>query len=966
MKCLRNLGFGLCIAAMTAFTLGQPAPALAQNTGTITGQVVDGANNRPIVGAQVSVVGTDVGTLTRGDARYNLLNVPAGQVTIRVQFIGYATAEEVVNLQAGETVEVNFRLRQEALGLDEIVVTGTAGQARRREVGNTISQINLAQIDEPIASMDNLLSGRVTAMTVNPGSGTMGAGAMIRLRGNVSISTSNQPLIYIDGIRQGADSYPLNRSGGAQFWQSPQSVAGPLNDLNPNDIDRIEVVKGAAATTLYGSEAAGGVIQIFTKRGREGDASWTYQVNGILDRVQEFGSSLRPYGGMKDDGQRAWGWDQPLLRDGYLQQHDLSVTGGTPGVRYFLSGRIEDGRGIHPNDEQTRVAVRGNVSIQPRDNLSIDWNTSYSDHDMQITHVGNNLFALQFNAYRAPGSTVAPERIPELLDAYIEQQNSRLNTGVTASWIPSENFTHRFTVGLDRMESEMAHITPFGFILESQGSLGQQRWTNEALSVEYVGNYDFRISPTFRSQLAWGAQNVTREERLLDGWGQGFPGPGEHTLDAAASRLSFSSGARTIDAGFFAQNMFDLHDRYFLTIGARVDGNSTFGDDLGLQVYPKVSASWVVSDEDFWPGWGEFRVRGAYGHAGRAPGPFDAVRTWTPLSFAGASAFIPGNAGNPDLGPERTEEIELGFESSFRDDRIRLDLTYYHQSTTDALLNVSQIPSGGFIGSQLENIGEISNQGFEVDFHASLYQSPEYSWDMGLSLATNKSRVEDTGGQTYNTIVVGQPVPVVRGNKVLNPNEFADPIIERPEGNEGGFYGPNQPTRIVGVNTSVGFPRGIRFTARGEYQGGHYITQSSQWAMANRGGGAFGCDDIYSIVPHRGYADASPDQIAQLTARQRAWCYNDNLESGFWTEKADFFKIRELTLQVPVDFALPMASSATFAVSARNIRVWTHEEFSAFDPEMVWAREGLTALTTGIAEVTPAPMQFTASVRVSF
>jgi TonB-dependent starch-binding outer membrane protein SusC len=968
MKHLLSVTAGAVFAL--GITLGVPPSALeAQEAGTIIGLVVDATNQRPISGAQVSVPAANLGTLARTNGRFILLNVPAGPAEVRVEFIGYGTATQTVEVPPGGTVEANFQIRQEALGLDEIVVTGTAGQARRREVGNTISQINLAQVAEPVSSVDNLLSGRATAMTVNPGAATMGAGAQIRLRGNVSMTQSNQPLVYVDGVRQGTDAYPLNASQGAQFWQTPQSTAGPLNDINPNDIDRIEIVKGAAATTLYGSEAAGGVIQIFTKRGRDGHAQWTYQTNQRFDRVQAFGPdvAIPPFA---DGGPRpaeTWSYVQmdPFLKTAWTQDHSLSVSGGTAGVRYFLSGLLTDGEGVHPNDEEFRGSVRGNITIQPRNDLSIDWNTAYTTHDMGITHSGNNLYALQFNAMRTPGNTVGsadPAVIGQLLDAKITQLNTRLNTGITATYAPRADFTHRLTVGIDRSTTEMSHRTPFGFILLQEGSLSEQRWVNEALSVDYVGSFDFGLTEDIGSRLSWGAQNVTREENMVDGWGQNFPGPGEHTLNAAATRLSFSTGFRTIDAGAFLQNMFSMHDRYFLTIGARMDGNSTFGEDLGLQVYPKASASWVISDEDFWnDGWGNFRFRGAYGHAGRAPGPFDATRTWSPLSFAGASAFLPANVGNPDLGPERTKELEVGFESSFSDDRFRLDFTYYDMETEDALFGVTQVPSMGFTGSQLQNIGRISNSGIEVGFTAGVMNRPSFSWDFGVNLSTNSSEVLDTGGQTYFTIVEGQPAPVIRGTKILNRNEFADPEIERDA-----FFGPNQPTRIIGLTSEFGFPHGMRLVARGEYQGGAWITQSSQWAMANRGGGAPGCANAYHIVGHRDYASASADQIARLRAWERGQCYNDNLEAGMWQEPADFFKLRELTFLVPVDNLVRVAETATLTLSARNIRIWTHKDFTAFDPEMVWAREGIRGLTSGIPEATPAPMQFTASMRVTF
>ena len=970
MKRFVTYGLGLAVAALLL-----AGNAEAQQTGTITGQVVDDANQRPLAGVQVYVPGANVGTITRSDGRYVLLNVPAGEVEIWVQLIGYATPARTVTLAADETVVADFALRQEVLGLDEIVVTGVAGQARRRELGNTVTQISMERIIEPVTSIDNLLSGRSTAMTVNPGSGTMGQGAAIRLRGNTTVR-NNQPLVFVDGVRQGSEAYPLSYPVGVTFWQTPQSQAGPLNDINPADIERIEIIKGPAAATVYGSEAASGVIQIFTRRGREGRATWTYQTNQRFSRMQAFGPDV-PIQHYRTDGtpypadtpMPATNWKfvqmDPFLRTGWTQQHNLSVTGGTQAARYFLSAALDDGEGVHPNDEETRVTVRGNLTFQPLTGLSIDWNTAYTNHDFVITHSGNNLYGIHFNAMRTPGNTVGstdPDVIGRLLDAWMEQENTRFNTGVTATYAPTANFTNRLTVGMDRATMRGFHLTPFDYILLPQGSLAELWWRNQAVSLYYTGTYNFRISEVIGSTLSWGGQNVTTESKRVDAYGLGLPGPGNHTITAAASKLSASSANRVIDAGFFAENRFSFRDKLYLTVGARVDGNSTFGEDMGLLVYPKSSVSYVISEEDFWPQrFGDLRLRAALGEAGRAPGPFDAQRTWSPQAFAGQAAFLPGNMGNPELGPERTLEIEGGFESSLLDDRLTVDFTYYHQTTRDGMLFVPQVPSGGFIGSQLENIGKYSNQGMELSLNGTLISRREFTWDLGLNLTTNKSEMLDTKGQEYYNYQVGHPIGANRGTKVLNPNEYADPITERDY-----IFGPNAPTRIVGLSTDLGLPWGIRVSARGDYQGGNYITQSSQWAMANRGGGAPGCAEAYLIVPHRGWRFASEQSIAQLTAHQRGHCYNDNLATGMWIEPADFFKIREISVAVPVDFALPMANSAVMSFSARNIRVWTHEEFTAFDPEMIWNRASISSVFSGIAEAVPSPMQFTASLRVVF
>src|SRR5690606_31361947 len=164
------------------------------------------------------------------------------------------------------------------------------------------------------------------------------------------------------------------------------------------------------------------------------------------------------------------------------------------------------------------------------------------------------------------------------------------------------------------------------------------------------------------------------------------------------TRLGFEERERVTNAGFFGQAVFDLHNRYFLTVGARVDGNSAFGEDFGLQTYPKVSASYIISDEAFWPAsLGSTKLRAAWGQSGRAPGAFDAVRTYDPVGWGTDPAFVPLNVGNANIGPERTSELELGFETAQFNDRLTADFTWYRRKTTDALFEVRQIPSLGFL-----------------------------------------------------------------------------------------------------------------------------------------------------------------------------------------------------------------------------------------------------------------------------
>ena len=951
------LGSGLTPTAPTApmsahrevrSTAHLPAP---EQTGTIDGRVVSQGTGSPIAGAQVEIVGTGFGAIANAEGRFVITDVPVGEVQVRVSILGYAQATQTAMVEAGQTTTLEFLLDRQALQLDQIVVTGTAGQARRREVGNTIAQINMSDVRLPATSMDQLLSGRATGMTVTPSGGSMGAGAQIRLRGNVSMTLSNQPLIYIDGVRQSSDNLPRNVVEGGPTWLGNASQS-PINDINPRDIERIEIVKGAAATTLYGSEAASGVIQIFTRRGAQGRPTFTYQTEQTFDRVRKFGSDERPFMNM-----------DPFLRTGYGQTHTLSVSGGSSDVRYFLSGLVTDGRGVLPNDEQRRYGIRGNLNVDLADDLSLEWNTAYTTNDMQLTQSGGNLHGLEFNAFRAPNNSVGsgdPEVMGRLLDSKAFQVNNRFNTGVTLTWSPHHAMTNRLTLGLDQTTTDMRQETPFGFILAQDGLIGNRDWKSESRTLDYVGSLRVGLSEELRTTLSWGVQFTDREEQTLDAFGIGLPGPGQHTISSAAERNTFASELRVITGGFFVQNLLDFQDKYFFTVGARVDGNSAFGEDLGLEVYPKVSGSWVVSEEDFWSErLGVFRIRGAFGYSGRAPGAFDAARTWLPQSFNGQSVFLPANLGNPNLAPERTREVEVGFESSWMDDRIQVDFTYYDQLTSDALFLVPQLPSAGFTGTQLENVGSFTNKGVELEVRMGLYEGPRLTWNLGTSISTNHSNVLETGGQEFFQIIPGHPAPVNRGTKVLNPNELADPIYEFDA-----IRGPNQPTHTIGANTSLTLPYGINISARTEFQGGHEIRDGASSGAASRGAGAPACDgNAYRLVPF----DAFPNHpnVDQLTALERARCYGQRAGADFriWHYPADFLKLRDLTVMVPLGIVTPRSENMEVTASLGNILLWKHRDMALGDPESAF---DMTALERHINTFTPSPARLTLSLRARF
>jgi hypothetical protein len=437
-------------------------------------------------------------------------------------------------------------------------------------------------------------------------------------------------------------------------------------------------------------------------------------------------------------------------------------------------------------------------------------------------------------------------------------------------------------------------------------------------------------------------------------------------------RLAEENREKVWNAGFFFQNVFDIDNKYFLTAGVRVDGNSAFGEGFGLQVYPKASATWVISDEDFWAeNLGALKLRTAYGQSGRAPGTFDAVRTWDPIGYIGNPAFAPENRGNDDLGPEVTSEFEVGFDGSWVDDRLSASFTYYRQKTTDALMDVSTIPSLGFSSSQLENVGTIENKGLEVQVDGSVISGSSWALDLGLGISTNNSKVLDLGGtEPFNAlsgrIMEGQPVPVGWDRRVANP-DATDPfqyVCESsdcdPDDGEDVVVGPKFPTHFVTPSFTLRVPGNVSITARGEYRGGNFVEVNPIATSRS----------VRSAICFPYYVDPAND-ITLKSGIPALW--QERCDPGhaddYWFD-GDYFKLRSVSATVPMDFAFPESvgiSSSTLTVQLANIWDW-YREIPWYDVEMT-ADDGAGLDGEGFAnasERTPAPATLRLSLRVTF
>lgn len=892
--------------------------------GQISGRVTAAGSNQPIEGAQVTIAGTGLGAITDEEGRYVITNVDAGTHNVRAQRIGYTPVTRSVTLAADAAVTLDFALTAVSISLDEVVVTGTAGQARRREVGNSIGTINAEQLQfAPRTTVSDVLQGQVAGVQQFANEGQVGSGTTISIRGISSLTQGSEPLIYVDGVRMNNATYMANTFTRSTALGNPgpngaQNSPKPLDNLNPDDILRVEVIRGPAATTLYGTEAAAGVVQIFTKRGQTASAASWSLVAREGARFQT-GNGLGPVVG-KDP---TYVGLKKFLRTGEERGVDLSVNGGSDVIRYFLSGSYGYSEGVLDKNDSRRLGLRGNFGFQPLKSLAVDVNSTFSNRKSSFLESGDNTYGFLLNVLRGTQDYTGGKH-EMLFDIDNLGTTDHFVGGVTLTHTRWSSLTNRLTLGIDYTNSFNAETFPFEFPLLPMGQRNTSQWLHRTLTMDYVSTWSHNFGSKVTSALSVGGQYFQDLDHTQLGTAEGFGGPGDPTLSSGATSRASETQLTVVNAGLFVQELLGFHDKYFLTLGARIDGNSAFGQDLGLQAYPKVSASYVISEEGFWPDWWQvMKLRGAWGEAGKAPGAFDAVRTWTPVAgYNGQPGVTPQNIGNADLGPERSRELELGFESSVLGGRISADLTWYRKTTDDALFRVTAPPSLGFLLPPLKNVGTIENRGVELSVTGVPISRQSFNWSVTAQYSTNTSEVLDLGGAPPFTVGFaslgqwvreGYPVVAAFGRKVTNPNAMADPIYADDQ-----YLGPIYPTFNYGLSTTITFAKRFSVHALAEGAGGHVALNNMPWQAVRR--------DLWPECNSR-------QDLASQPAIWRARCGKPLPDREAWIRDADYLKLRNVSVTYQLPSALiPGANSTSLTLLGQNL--WKWQRHPGLDPEL--------------------------------
>ena len=729
---------GIAMAAW-AFT----AVSVSAQTGTVSGVITAQTTGQSLANVQVFIEDLNIGSLSQANGRYLLIAVPVGTYELGVSSIGYGSQTLQITVSAEQVTQLNLQLATVALNLDEIVVTGTGAPTQRRRLGQTVASVTAEQLSlAPITDVASALVGRLPGARGLMSGGQTGAGSQIIIRGSASISQRQSPLIYVDGVRID------NRTEDAGSVSTDR-----LMDINPQDIERIEVIKGAAAATLFGTEASSGVIQIFTKRGITGAPRYSFSTDlQSLNFPRRFEDNCS-YFTADNEVRCNYPYDN-YEQFGYHQNYNLSVQGGTPSIGYYVSGRFMEEVNPSPMNTLGNKSVRASFDFNNTERLSSSVDLSVVRRDLQTGSPGwGDVFGnlMLGNPSRAsednPWGAYSPTKKSLVTDTFQESQNFLANAKVAYEW--TDNIQSTVRVGYNFIDSRLSNFYPQGVVASSvTGSKSVSDTRYSTTTLDFLTNWEQPIGDRLLANLTFGAQSF-REVRENDRASvRQFASPTLKTLSGGQQITGVSEGyTEVINAGVYFQGQIGLDDRLFITGGARLDGNSAFGDDFGLQFYPKAGLSWVVSDYDFWNvGFmNEFRLRGAVGMSGLQPGAFDAQRTWNPNIDSNGGYLTPNNLGNSELMPERSTEIEFAVEAGMFDGRFGIEAVYFNQTTNDALLPITPSAGSGFTRSQLQNLGQLKSWGVEISTQTRVIQRPNLSVDLNVNPSFLKQWVSDMG-----------------------------------------------------------------------------------------------------------------------------------------------------------------------------------------------------------------------------
>jgi TonB-linked SusC/RagA family outer membrane protein len=795
---------------------------------TVKGKVTDDRGNG-VPGASVTVKGTNEGAATEMDGTFSFrTNLPRKEYTLIITSVGFKNAEQKFSVN-GADATVNVSLINDAAGLDEVIVTGNSAGTTKKQLGSFVTTVKAEQLNKGIpGSALQSLQGKAAGAQISQNSGDPSGGMSVRLRGISSINGSSEPLYIVDGvIVNNATNRVTNTQSGYDGANFVGNVGqSRMSDINPADIERVEVLNGAAAAAIYGSRANAGVVQIFTKRGASGapvvSFSTSYMMSSLRKQVAHNMSPTK-FGG-PTDGPTAQTqdiltpaltnttavtrynyWDY-IFRDANGTDNNLSIRGGTDKTKYFASASYFFNEGIIKNTDYNRFSFRVNLDqtinkwasmtaglnyVSSGANEKPDGNSFFSPMN-SITILGNFHDFQQRDALgnlRAVGERGRINPASVLEDFKQRNETNRVLGNIGLKLKPFKGFTVDYTMGIDNYsQNGTTYLPPYtynanpafwggGATLDPTQNGYASAASNNFFQINHEVNatYQTNIIADLASTTQVGYSAQYEKNKYILAQGRGLA-PLVETVNGASTAIpGVDSRSEISVSGFYLQQNFKWRNHIFLTGAVRVDGSSVFGEDERNQVYTKASGSYVFSSADYWEKlgvskwWDLAKVRVAYGESGNLTGigAYDRFNAYSTNAYLSRTAlFSSTGRANTSVKPERQQETEFGLDLGFVNNRVNVTFNYYIKKVSDLLINRQIAPTTGF-SSLLDNFGALENKGFEIVVNATPLKKKDFSWDVTGIFSHNRNKATKIGQSlTLLSTNGGAPVAIIEGQPI--------------------------------------------------------------------------------------------------------------------------------------------------------------------------------------------------------
>lgn len=778
--------------------------------------------------ASVVVRENSTGAATDATGSYSFTSaLKPGTYTLVFSSAGYKTQQSSLTVTAGNnSYTVNAELADDVSKLDEVIVTGNSQGTTRRQLGSYISSVSAEDLNKgATGNVLAALQGKTAGAQISQNSGDPAGGISVRLRGISSISSSSEPLYIIDGvIVNNATNRVTNTSSNYDGGNFVGSIGqSRLVDINPNDIERIEVLNGAAAAAIYGSRANAGVVQIFTKKGKSGAPTVSFSTSfttSSLRKKLDVNQAPTKFGG-PTDGPGALTQDilspaitttTPVTRYDYQDyifrnangtDNNISISGGNDKTKYYVSGSYFYNQGIVRNTDFQRYSFRSNIDqvlnkwasfnlglnyVNSTANEKPDGNSFFSPMN-SVTIIGNfhNIWTRDaLGNIQAVGERGRANPVSVIEDIKQRQTTNRLIANMGLKLRPINGLTVDYTMGIDNYsQNGTTYIPPFAYNVSTAffgggptldptqngyASTGNNSFfaINHDLNATYSRNITSNINSV--TQVGFSQQYEKNNYSLLQGRGLA---PFVQTVNGASTRLDPVDERSEISiSGAYVQQNFKYRNQFFITGAMRVDGSSVFGKNQRNQTYYKASGSYVISGTDFWgkssvsKWWDLLKVRLAYGESGNLTGigAYSRFNTYSSSSYQGRTALnSSGTLANENVRPERQQEVELGFDMAFLNNRIGLTVNIYNKKVKDLLINRFIAPTSGF-SSLLDNFGSLENKGYEIVLTGNPVAKRNFNWNITGIFNHNRNKAVRIGqALTLLSTNAGAPVAIIEG-----------------------------------------------------------------------------------------------------------------------------------------------------------------------------------------------------------